>query len=65
MSDSVYLVGAENVRQAASTMRSAAEDMNRAATSIQEAFSQHERFLTDWLADFKQALDASGKKRED
>lgn len=51
MSDKyVTLLGAEQVQSAGNTMRSAADQMQRAASSIDEALARHQRFLDDWLA---------------
>jgi Sec-independent protein translocase protein TatA len=55
-------MGTEDVRSAGSQMRSAAEDMKRAASQIESAFETHERFLTNWLMDFRQALEPAKEK---
>ena len=47
--DYVTLMGAEQVANAANTMRSAAENMNRAASTITCALEQHQRWMDDWL----------------
>lgn len=62
MADYVTLMGTEDVRSAGSQMRSAAEDMKRAASQIESAFETHERFLTNWLMDFRQALEPAKEK---
>lgn len=49
MSDHITLLGAEDVRSAAHTMRAAADEMQRAAMSIDASLQQHQRFLDDWL----------------
>ncbi len=56
MSEYITLIGAEGVEKAGYAMRSAAEDMNRAASNMQEVFMQHQRFLTDWLQTLEQVL---------
>lgn len=56
----VHLVGAEQVQNAAITMRSAAETMQLAASSIEESLWRQRLFLEQWLADFRDAL----QKRE-
>jgi len=56
MSNYVTLVGAEQVQSAASTMRSAADEMQRAAQNIEGSFERHQRFLDDWLQRFEQVL---------
>ena len=47
--ESIFLVGAEDVRSAGSSMRTAASDIQRAAYSIDDSLSRHQRFLDDWL----------------
>ncbi len=47
--ESIYLMGSEDVRSAANTMRSAAEEMSRAANYINESLTQQQRFMDDWL----------------
>lgn len=49
MAEYVHLVGAEDVRSAGSTMRSAAHEMQSAASSIAYSLECHQRFLDDWL----------------
>jgi hypothetical protein len=49
MADHVTLLGAEDVAQAARTMRAAADEMQRAAIAISEAMQAQQRFLDDWL----------------
>jgi len=49
MAEYVHLIGAEDVRSAASTMSSAAHEMQRAASSIEHSLECHQRFLDDWL----------------
>lgn len=49
MSQYVHLVGAEDVSRAASIMRSAADEMSRAASSFQHSLEMHQQFLEDWL----------------
>lgn len=47
--DNIYLVGSDDARSGGNTMREAAQQMNNAASSIQFAFENHQRFLDDWL----------------
>ncbi len=49
MPEYVHLIGAEDVRSAASTMSSAASEMSRAASSIAHSLECHQQFLNDWL----------------
>jgi len=62
MSQYITLLGAEQVQSAASTMRSAAEEMNRAASSISYALEAHQRHMDDWLQRLEQIL-AEGRPR--
>ena len=54
--DTVYLVGSEEVQRAGSAMHQAATEMTRAASVIQDALYQHERFLENWLVQFKELI---------
>lgn len=49
MAEYMHLIGAEDVRSAASTMSSAASEMSRAASSISYSLEAHQTFLNDWL----------------
>lgn len=55
----VELIGTEQVRSAANTMVSAADQMSRAAASIDETMARHQRFLDDWLQRFEAVITAS------
>lgn len=52
----MHLVGSEQVQSAACTMQSAAEQMSRAAASIDESFARHQRFLEDWIVRFESVV---------
>lgn len=54
--NTVMLIGTEQVQTAANTMRSAAEDMKQAASSMDFSLQQHRNFLDDWLQRFEQVL---------
>lgn len=58
MADYITLLGAEQVDRASHTMSSAASEMQRAASSIEDTLSRHRMFLDDWLMRFEQALSA-------
>lgn len=58
MADYVTLLGAEQVQSAANTMKHAAEEMTRAASSLQWALEQHERRMTEWLDRFEMVLNS-------
>ena len=62
--ETVTLIGAEDVRRAASTMRGAAEEMTRAANTVYEALFQHQRFMEDWLVRFEAALEKQQEKAD-
>jgi hypothetical protein len=49
MSNHITLIGAETVQSAGFAMSRAAEQMQRAANTIEESLQRHERFLDDWL----------------
>jgi hypothetical protein len=58
MADYITLLGAEQVSNAASTMRGAADEMQRAATNMSAALERHERFMSQWLVDFQTVCEA-------
>lgn len=62
--ETVVLLGAEGVQNAGHQMSSAAHEMQRAASFIQESLTQHERFLENWLMDFRATLEESRTKQE-
>ncbi len=47
--DFVTLMGAEDVREAGSAMRSSAEVIRQAAGSMEDSLHRHRLFLDDWL----------------
>lgn len=59
MADFINLIGAEDVRAAGNTMRSAADTMGSAAGSFTWALEQHQRFMDDWLQRFADVLERS------
>jgi hypothetical protein len=58
VSQYVTLLGADQVQSAASRIASAAEEMRRAASAIDDSLSRHQRFLDDWLNRFETVLAA-------
>jgi hypothetical protein len=56
--ESILLIGAEDVRSAANTMCSAAEDMQRAASNISHALEMHHRFMDEWLQRFQAVVES-------
>lgn len=57
MDSYVTLLGAEDVRRAASNMQSAAEQISRAASNIEGSLERHHRFMDEWLQRFEEALE--------
>ena len=47
--ESIYLAGSEEIRNAASRMARAAEQMNHAAREFEDSLQRHQRFMDDWL----------------
>jgi hypothetical protein len=58
----IHLAGAEDVKNASYTMRSAAEDMKQAASNIDHSLMLHQRFLDDWLVRFNDIIEKLLKK---
>ena len=56
MADYVTLMGAEQVQSAASRMSSAADQMLRAASAIDDTFCRQQRFMEDWLQRFESIM---------
>ena len=61
MSDYITLLGAENVASAGHRMAGAAQDMERAATSISETFNRFTRVMDDYVGRIERAIDAARK----
>jgi len=55
--ENVYLIGSEDVSRAAQSMRSAADEMNRAAASIDGSLDRFQRFMDDWLQRLESAME--------
>jgi len=64
MSGSIYLVGSEDVRSAGGAMLQAASEMQRAATSINDALEMHRRFMEEWIGKFENAVKEHQTKGE-
>jgi len=62
MSNYVTLVGAEEVSRAGSNMRDAASTMSSAASNLDDVMSRHQRFMDDWLIRFEDAVARIGDK---
>lgn len=54
----MHLIGAEEVSRAANRMSSAADEMLRAASAMDETFRQQRQYLEDWMMRFESALQA-------
>ena len=57
MMDHIRLLGSEDIIRAGNAMKSAAEDMLRAANLIDEAHVRQRAFMDDWLARFERAME--------
>ena len=62
--ETIYLVGTEQIQNAASSMRQAAHEMQSAAAEIQSAFEMHQRWADQWLADFRDIMEKSVKETD-
>ncbi|KKN84407.1 hypothetical protein LCGC14_0288690 [marine sediment metagenome] len=60
MENFVHLVGAEQVRNAASSIQASAETMRHSSSFLTEALAQHQRFMSEWIERFENALDKEG-----
>lgn len=49
----VYLIGSDDVRSAGSRIASAAEQMQRAASQIDDALARHQQRMDEWLDRFE------------
>lgn len=62
MTEYIHLIGADDVRKAASSIQSAASDMMWAASSIEESLFRHRLFLEEWLGRLEQAFNLLNQK---
>ena len=58
MSDHITLMGSEDVSRAGHRMQSAAEQMSRAASTIDDALFRHQRFLDEWIQRLEAVMQA-------
>ncbi len=56
MGDFIHLSGAEDVQNAGRRIASAATDMRRAASEIENSLSRQQQFMDDWLVRFEEVL---------
>ena len=54
--DNIRLLGTEDVGRAGSSMLSAAETMNRAASQIEDTMFRQQRFMEQWLIDLERIM---------
>ena len=57
MSEYMHLIGADDVRSAANTIRAAADNMQRAADTISNAVQQHQRILDNFLVELRDIME--------
>lgn len=57
MSEYMTLLGAEDVSRAGNRMVSAAEDMQRAAVSMDDTLERNRRHMDDWLLRFDAVIE--------
>lgn len=63
--NSVNLIGAEQVNTAGHRMLVAAEQMANVSANMQTVFSQHQRFLDDWLLRFETVIQRAAASQEE
>lgn len=56
MNEYTTLLGADDVLKASHNMRSAANDMQRAADNLDSTLERHRRAMEDWLQKFEAIL---------
>ncbi len=59
--DRIHLIGSEDVGRAGSSMLSAAETMNRAASQMEDTMFRNQRFMEQWLIDLERIMGSAGK----
>ena len=62
MGEHMNLMGAEDVRRAGNMMSSAADEMKRAATQMDESLYRHQQWADEWLNRLEEIL---SRKKED
>ena len=56
MAEYITLLGAEGVQKAASSIRSAAEEMQSAVGFLEDSLFRHRQFMDDWLIRLEEAI---------
>ena len=54
--ENIFLIGSEDVRRAGSTISSAADSMQSAASSIASSMEEQKRFLDEFICRFEEAV---------
>jgi len=62
MSECIHLIGADDVAGAGHRIENAGQDMRQASDNFQETIGQFQRFMDDWLINFKNIIEKEDKK---
>ena len=65
MTQSVHLIGTEQVQSAANTMMNAAEIMRRSANTIHDSLDRHELMLRDVMQKIDELIEVLEEEHED
>lgn len=57
----INLLGSDDVRSAGSKMQSAAGEMLRVASTIDESLRRHQQYLEEWITRFERAVEKAMK----
>ena len=57
----MWLVGSEDVQNAAASMRQAAREMQHAADGFRSTLEAHQRWADQWLAEFRDVVTSAMK----
>ena len=64
MGNYITLIGAEDVVRAGNNMNAAADNMARAASSIEESLSSHHQWADEWLTRLEQIMKPERERGE-
>jgi len=53
----IQLLGTEDIRSAAAQIKEASHTMTRAISELDGALAMHQRFLSDWLIQFRDIME--------
>lgn len=56
MGEHIHLLGAEQVEKAGHNISSAADQMQRAASSMEDTLQRHQHFMSQWLIDLERVI---------